>query len=86
MISPKYALLNDLDQSRFHEERGIGGPGQCVKIFDNHTLALQFAVSEIVSRPEYEDDDSDPTPEQILEDFQDGLGGLEYFHLREVVE
>lgn len=82
----KYVIVCDLDQSRFHEESGIGGYSQCVKVFNSRDEALRFAAEAIRENSPEEDFKRDDTYADVLEVFQDGLGGMEYFHLFAVDE
>ncbi|MES2788161.1 MAG: hypothetical protein V4719_00970 [Planctomycetota bacterium] len=72
----KVALVCDLDQSRFHEEKGIGGPQQCVKEFDSKADAERFAAEMIREYDAVGEFKSDETYAEVLEGFQEGLGGL----------
>lgn len=79
-------LLSDLDQSRFVDEKGIGGPPSCVKLFPNEEAATKFAAEMIRKYDTNGDFREAKTDAELLEWFQESIGGLEYFHIRDVVE
>ena len=82
----KFALICDLDQSRFHNKKEeIGGGTQHVKLFGDKSAAMKFAADLIRSRTDWIDE-AQVTDEETLTAFQDGLGHLEWFHIFAVSE
>lgn len=82
----KFALICDLDQSRFHNKKEeIGGGTQHVKLFGDKSAATKFAADLIRSRTDWIDE-AQVTDEETLTAFQDGLGHLEWFHIFAVSE
>lgn len=83
----KFALVNDLEQSRLNEtDVGIGSLQQCVKLFESEEAATAYAaklIREHASELELKDSDSDS---EVLFAFQYSLGGLEWFHVFPVAE
>jgi hypothetical protein len=81
-----HALFSDLEQSAFMPGK-IGGPTQCVKVFKTEVAAIDFAADLIRKHVKYDDGPSEAvTDDEVLEEFQSCLGGMEYFHIYPVVD
>jgi hypothetical protein len=85
----KHALFSDLEQSSFIPgEMGLGTNRQCIKVFGTEEEAIAHAAELIRNHVVYDADDPSEavTDEEVLEEFQSCLEGMEYFHIYPVVE
>ena len=66
---------------------GLGTQRQCIKVFETEDAAIAHAAELIRKHVVYEDEPrTAEDPEEILEEFQSSLNGMEYFHVYPVVD
>lgn len=79
-----FALISDLEQSSFIPgESGIGTQQECVKLFETHEAARNYAETLLTLHTDNIDIRESPN---ALETFQEMLGSLEWFHIFPVVK